>query len=105
VQVNHATVRANGRKLNAPPVPSFLATGQNVASTTTVSQKDADVAVRAITGLWHGDTPKVHLAPTFSSLPKEVQDSVEQKQQNKTDKNNKVYINHTVKKSGMRRIG
>ena len=68
----HATARTNSRKFNAQSFPSLLATGQNVAPTTTVSQKDADIAVRAITGLWHGDTAKVHLAPTFSSLPKEV---------------------------------
>jgi hypothetical protein len=80
----HATARANSRKFNAQSVPSLLAAGQNVAPTTTVSQKDADIAVGAITGLWHSDTAPVEFAPTFSSLPKEVQDSVEKADQAKT---------------------
>ena len=60
---------------------SLFATGQNVAPATPVSQKDTDIAVRAITAFWHSDIPKVHLASTFSSLPKEVQDSVEKADQ------------------------
>jgi hypothetical protein len=56
---------------------SLLFAWQNVASAAPVSQKDVDVAVRAEIALCHSDIPRVDLASTFSSFPKEEQNEVE----------------------------
>lgn len=65
--------------------PTFRAVSDGkVSSGRSISAQDAGVVADRITSLWHRDTPKVHLAPAFSSLPKEVQDSVEKNEQEKT---------------------
>jgi hypothetical protein len=45
---------------------------------------DAHKAADAVTAHWSTEAPDVEFAPTFSSLPKEVQDSVEKGQHGKS---------------------
>ncbi len=63
----------------------FLHAGPEVTRTTAVSAEGAHKAAEIVTAYnWSAEAPDVKFAPTFSRLPKELQDSVEKNQQGKT---------------------
>ncbi len=66
-----------------PNEGSALLRGQEVAPATAVSEVDAHKAADIVTANWSQGAARVEFAPTFSSLPQEIQDSVNKGQQGK----------------------
>lgn len=68
-----------GGGLKVGPAKTSLLRGSEVAPATAVTEADAHKAADAVTAHWSEQAAAVQFAPAFSSLPEEVQESVNQK--------------------------